>query len=188
VPRHQAKFHLDRLVDEGLLDADFSRPPGRSGPGAGRPTKRYRWSRRDLSVSIPERRYDLAGDLLATAIDHAVRDGVPVRQAVAAAAGRRGAEIGADIRQRLGARPSRRQRVEATCAELEAYGYEPRDARGCVELTSCPFHALAVEHTDLVCGMNHTLLEAAVAELDDPGLTARLVPHDRHCCVVIDHP
>src|SRR5262245_62943498 len=56
VPRHQAKFHLDRLVDEGLLEADFSRPPGVGGPGAGRPTKRYRWSRRDLSVSIPERR------------------------------------------------------------------------------------------------------------------------------------
>jgi predicted ArsR family transcriptional regulator len=188
VPRHQAKFHLDRLVEEGLLEADFSRPPGRGGPGAGRPTKRYRWSRRDVSVSIPERRYDLAGQLLATAIDHAVRDGVPVSQAVTAAAGRRGAEIGADIRQRLDARPSRRQRVEATCAELAAYGYEPRDARGGVELTSCPFHALAVEHTDLVCGMNHTLLEAAVAELDDPGLQARLVPHERHCCVVIDHP
>ena len=186
VPLHQAKFHLDRLVDEGLLEAEFSRPPGRSGPGAGRPTKRYRWSGRDIAVSIPERRYELAGALMATAIDESVRDGVPVAQALTSVAGRRGALIGADIRARLGPRPHRRERVEAACEELAEYGYEPRQGRRCVELTSCPFHALAVEHTELVCGMNHTLLSAAVAELDDPGLRATLVPHERHCCVVIE--
>jgi predicted ArsR family transcriptional regulator len=188
VPRHQAKFHLDRLVDEGLLEAEFSRPPGRSGPGAGRPSKRYRTTSSELSVSIPERRYELAGDLMATAIDESRREGVPVAEALAGAARRRGAAIGADMRERLSARPTRQQRLEAACEELTAYGYEPRQGRRCVELTSCPFHALAVEHTDLVCAMNHTLLEAAVAALDDPGLQARLVPHERHCCVVIAHP
>ena len=112
VPLHQAKFHLDRLVDEGLLEAEFSRPPGRSGPGAGRPTKRYRWSGRDIAVSIPERRYDLAGALMATAIDESVRDGVPVAQALTSVAGRHGALIGADMKARLGPRPHRRERVD----------------------------------------------------------------------------
>src|SRR5680860_1382324 len=33
VARHVAKFHLDKLVDEGLLEVEYSRPPGRGGPG-----------------------------------------------------------------------------------------------------------------------------------------------------------
>src|SRR5947208_15695681 len=44
VPVHVAKFHLDRLVEDGLLDAEYRRPPGRGGPGAGRPAKVYRRS------------------------------------------------------------------------------------------------------------------------------------------------
>ena len=59
VPRHTAKFHLDRLVQEGLLDTNFKRLGGRDGPGAGRPTKRYRRSARQVTVALPERRYDL---------------------------------------------------------------------------------------------------------------------------------
>src|SRR5665213_1103563 len=59
VARHVAKFHLDRLEEDGLLEAEFSRPPGRrAGPGAGRPSKLYRRSSHELSVSLPERQYD----------------------------------------------------------------------------------------------------------------------------------
>ena len=39
VPVHTAKFHLDRLADDGLLDVEFQRRTGRTGPGAGRPAK-----------------------------------------------------------------------------------------------------------------------------------------------------
>jgi hypothetical protein len=42
IAHHQAKFHLDRLEAEGLLATDYVRLTGRSGPGAGRPSKRYR--------------------------------------------------------------------------------------------------------------------------------------------------
>src|SRR4051794_35344309 len=55
VAHHVAKFNLDRLVAEGLLDVEYSRPPGRGGPGAGRPAKLYRRAARDISVSLPER-------------------------------------------------------------------------------------------------------------------------------------
>lgn len=187
VPLHTAKFHLDRLVDEGLLECEFRRPPGRVGPGAGRPAKLYRRSDRELWVSLPERRYDLAGELMATAIDESVRDGTPVLEALSDAAARRGAAIGGEIRDRLGGRPSRAQRVDATCDTLTEYGFEPRPGRGCVELVNCPFHALASTHTELVCGMNLALLEAAIGELADPGIEARLVPHEGRCCVIIAH-
>jgi predicted ArsR family transcriptional regulator len=69
LPRHTAKFHLDRLVEEGLLVTEFRRLTGRTGPGAGRPTKLYRRAPQSVSVSVPERRYDLAGDLMARAIE-----------------------------------------------------------------------------------------------------------------------
>src|SRR4051794_34392645 len=61
VPRHTAKFHLDKLVDEGLLVTEFKRLTGRSGPGAGRPAKLYRRARKEVNVTLPRRRYDLAG-------------------------------------------------------------------------------------------------------------------------------
>src|SRR6266545_3639861 len=61
VPRHVAKFHLDKLAEGGLLEVEFRRPAGRGGPGAGRPTKLYRrssrelWVRRPVAVSGPVR-------------------------------------------------------------------------------------------------------------------------------------
>ena len=37
IARHTAKFHLDKLVEEGLLDTDYKRLSGRRGPGGDRP-------------------------------------------------------------------------------------------------------------------------------------------------------
>src|SRR5215212_1797080 len=68
VPRATTAFHLDRLVADGLLDVHFERRSGRTGPGAGRPAKLYRRADTAVSVSLPERRYDLAGELLAAAM------------------------------------------------------------------------------------------------------------------------
>ncbi len=50
-------------------------------------------------------------------------------------------------------------------------------------LHNCPFHLLAAEHTELICGMNHCMLDAILAELGDTGLDARLEPQAGHCCV-----
>jgi predicted ArsR family transcriptional regulator len=86
IARHTAKFHLDKLAEEGLLDASFKRLSERRGPGAGRPTKLYARSNRQLSVTLPERRYDLAGQLLATAIDNAAAERTTVTDALNAAA------------------------------------------------------------------------------------------------------
>ncbi len=185
VPRHTAKFHLDRLVEEGLLDIDFKRPSGRSGPGAGRPTKRYRRSTREVTVALPERRYDLAGRLMAQAIDDSARDGTPVLDSLHRAAAEQGSVIGEETRQRLGPHPTRERRVAATCDTLADYGYEPRRTDRAVVLANCPFHALVEEHTDLVCGMNLALIDAAVTELGDDALQASLEPAAGRCCVVI---
>src|SRR5579885_112901 len=82
VAHHTAKFHLDKLVDEGLLDVEFRRLGDRRGPGAGRPAKLYRRSAIELAVSVPERRYDVAGTVLAGAVSRAQSTGVPLERAV----------------------------------------------------------------------------------------------------------
>ena len=69
IPAHMARFHLDKLVEAGLLDTEFRRLSGRTGPGAGRPSKLYLRTSGTISVSLPERRYDLVGHLLAGAIE-----------------------------------------------------------------------------------------------------------------------
>jgi predicted ArsR family transcriptional regulator len=185
VAPHTAKFHLDRLEADGLLDSEYSRPPGRRGPGAGRPAKRYRRSKRSLSVSVPERHYDLAGQVLARAITEATRSGTPVTDAVHDAATGAGHELGRLVSTRLGRRRSRAACSDAINEVLAQYGYEPRRTEGGVVLANCPFHVLAEEHTDLVCGMNLDLINGMLQTCELDGVRATLDPAPDRCCVRI---
>jgi predicted ArsR family transcriptional regulator len=182
VARHAAKFHLDKLVADGLLEADYSRPPGRGGPGAGRPTKRYQRADREFRVSVPERRYDLAGRLLARAVEDAAA-GTPVTQALAEVASSEGESFGAKARQRAGRRPSRSSLTRVACELLAEQGFEPRPENGDLVLANCPFHALAEEHRQVVCGMNMSLLKGLVEGLGHPSMEAVFDPGPGHCCV-----
>jgi len=185
VARHTAKFHLDKLVEEGLLDTDFKRLAGRRGPGAGRPTKLYRRSARQLSVTLPERRYDLAGQLMARAIENSTGDGTPVVDALHAAAAELGTTLGTRAREQAGDEPDPERLVQAACAVLTHLGYEPHRQEDTITMANCPFDTLAREHTVLVCGMNLALLAAATGQLDG-SLSSRLDPAAGRCCVVLD--
>lgn len=177
VALHSAKFHLDRLVDEGLLEVEFRRLTGRTGPGAGRTAKLYRRADREVSVSLPERHYDLAGDVLAAAIDTSLRSGVPVADAVDEVARDRGRRLATD-----GAAPVGTD-LERTADVLGRAGYEPSVHDGELCLRNCPFDRLAREHTDLVCGMNLSLVGGVLEALDCRTLTAELAPDPELCCV-----
>jgi predicted ArsR family transcriptional regulator len=185
VPRHTAKFHLDKLVEQGLLDTEFQRLSGRQGPGAGRPAKLYRRSGRELSVTLPARRYDLAGQLLARAIDDSLRTGTPVAETLDTAAAECGRALGDHARHALGPRPVPEQQISAVCAVLTAHGYEPRREAAITTLANCPFDALARDHTELVCGMNLALVGAVADQVGAGTLTASLDPADDRCCVVL---
>jgi predicted ArsR family transcriptional regulator len=181
VPRHTAKFHLDRLVADGLLDVEFRRPAGRRGPGAGRPTKYYRRADRQFTVSLPERRYDLAGHILARAVEDAERGGLALREAVRRSATARGRQLAAG--QTAGT-------LDEVAAVLAGFGYEPHVRDGRLELANCPFHELAGEHTALVCGLNLHLLSGLVDALDADAVRAGLDPGPNRCCVTMTagHP
>jgi predicted ArsR family transcriptional regulator len=183
VARSVAAFHLDRLVEDGLLTAEFRRLSGRQGPGAGRPAKLYRRADRELSVSLPARQYDLAAGLLAAAVDQATRTASPVGDALVEVSRAQGRALGERARQSAGRRPTRRALREAGLALLDELGYEVKAHGEDIELANCPFHALVDERRELVCGMNLDLLSGVTQGLGDDVLTARLEPSEGSCCV-----
>lgn len=185
VPVHTAKFHLDKLEGDGLLDSEYSRPSGRGGPGAGRPAKRYRRSKRQVSVSLPERRYDLAGRVMAEAIAAATESGAPVAEALHHTAVRTGRQLGDQVKARLGRRRTQGAIARAIHDVLADHGYEPRTRGDVTTLANCPFHTLAQEHTDLVCGMNLDLLSGVLESCDGSGMDAHLDPSPGRCCVTL---
>jgi predicted ArsR family transcriptional regulator len=173
LPGHKAIFHLDRLVAEGLLAVEYRRLGGRTGPGAGRPSKLYRRSEREWSVSLPPRRYDLVGHLLAAGVDRARRERVDLDDALVEAAAAEGVAVGRAARP--GALPD----------VLAHQGYEPRDEGDALVLTNCPFDALAEDHTDLVCGLNRTFVQGVADGLGRDDVVACLEPRPGHCCVTV---
>jgi predicted ArsR family transcriptional regulator len=173
ISRALAAFHLDRLTRAGLLEAEFRRLTGRSGPGAGRPAKLYSRAARDVEVSLPDRRYGFAAELFARALEEGRGDST----ALTAVARDAGAALGRKQRGRGRKRPA--------LTVLADGGYEPvMDADGTIRLRNCPFHALASTHRELTCGMNLSLAEGMLEGLGGAGLVAQLDPQPGWCCVV----
>lgn len=172
VPAHTAKFHLDRLVRAGLLRAEYRRLGDRSGPGAGRPSKLYRRADDEVSVSLPERSYDMVGHILASGVERA-RSGADLTHAMDEAAAEIGRALGAE------AAPGD---VEAFTRVLAEQGFEPRIVGDTVLLANCPFDTLARSHTALVCGLNRAFVQG-VADGVGCDVDACLAPETGMCCV-----
>jgi predicted ArsR family transcriptional regulator len=178
--RDNAAFHLDKLVEAGLLEASYRRLGGRSGPGAGRPSKVYRRSDQKLQFALPARRYELAAEVMAQALENPRAKNASA--SVAAAAHRAGAALGAATSAR-GGRGSPLRRVTQL---LDAQGYEPTEGpRGVVRMRNCPFHEVAQQHPDLVCGMNLAFMDGIVEGAAAEGVSATLDPQPGRCCVTL---
>jgi predicted ArsR family transcriptional regulator len=175
-PPRPSAFHLDRLADQSLLDVVYERRSGRTGPGAGRPAKLYKRSAKQVTVSLPERHYELAGRLLAQALEESEATGEPVRTVLH----RKAHELGTQLagHQQAG-----------VFDLLEGNGFEPRYDGEAIVLGNCPFHVLARDHTQTVCGMNLHLIRGVLEGLeglDEGGLQACLAPSPGHCCVRLE--
>lgn len=186
VSRSLAAFHLDKLVARGLLTFAYARPEGRSGPGAGRPSKVYEPSEMEFDVSIPERQYDVIGKLLVDTI-LAEPEQTARSEVTANVAAREGLRIGEEIRAELRMRPPGTERALATATDiLRDRGYEPYRAEdGGLRLRSCPFHAIARYAPELVCEMNRSFIEGIIRGIGNRSLEAALEPTPGQCCVVL---
>ncbi|MGH8911913.1 MAG: helix-turn-helix transcriptional regulator [Acidimicrobiia bacterium] len=160
--RQTAAYHLDRLADEGLVDVEFVRLSGRTGPGAGRPAKTYRRSQREYEISMPPRRYLLAARILLAA----VKSGRVSLKDMQAAAHRVGIDLGG----------------EGLDTALIETGYEPVVEDDEIRFRNCPFHALVDEDRSTTCRLNLALVEGMVEGSGDSRQPC-LEPEEGYCCV-----
>jgi predicted ArsR family transcriptional regulator len=183
ISRPLAAYHLDKLVDNGLLEPRYQRRSGRRGPGAGRPAKHYVRAERQLELSLPARDYATLAELLAGAVE-ADPSGA-ARDALNRAAASLGADLGSGAAPVPEGDPD--QVLAAARQALAARGYEPyEEADGTIRLRNCPFDRIAAHHRELVCGANHAMLQALTDRIGgDPPVQAVLDPQPGRCCVTL---
>jgi predicted ArsR family transcriptional regulator len=215
ISRNLAAFHLDKLVEAGLLCARYEAPAGQR-RGRGRTPKVYEPAGEGVSVTVPERRYDLAGEILADAVASGSGTAGGIAEAVRREAFTHGRRLGQQrcARQRPGGPgddPDGDRRAEpdggpdaegaadqpSACADLAAelalagaaladLGFEPCPAPpDRLTLRNCPFHALAIRQPELICGLNESFIAGLLAGLRTRALAPRLVPRPGACCVEV---
>lgn len=168
ISRKLAAFHLDKLVASGLLQSRHGGPGPRR---VGRAPKVYEPTPHTVTISLPPRRNELLASLLAEAVtSHRPRENA--RDAAVRVARARGEAMGAEAH---GADIS---------VLLESLGFEPAAAgTGRTVLNNCPFHPVAAQAPDLVCGMNHAFLCGYLAGAGRRDTVAVLAPRAGMCCV-----
>jgi predicted ArsR family transcriptional regulator len=183
ITRSVAAFHMDKLAEVGLFAIEYRRPPGRRGPGAGRPTKFYRALVNELVFSVPERRYELAAAILSEAMAEAEAGSISVSEALRVAARSFGRAIGAGSEgpDEAGSPNS----LERVATVLTSCGYEPFVAASHIELVNCPFRALAETQPQVICKMNLRMVKGLLKGAGATDLAARAEPTLGRCCVRI---
>lgn len=181
ISRKLAAFHLDKLVEAGLL---------RSQSGTldtirvGRRPKVYEPADADIQISIPARRHETLADILTRAVLTEEQHG-SAKAAATRVAHERGLTAGATVRDRI--RPGRLGAERAlTLAEgiLASCGFDPaRNGPGCLRLRNCPFHPIAASAPELICELNLAFMTGVIAGLHAHTLEALLAPAANECCV-----
>src|SRR5262245_35189033 len=182
ISRGLAAFHLDKLVDAGLLRA-WEQAPQHVPRGRGRSPKVYQPSGAVVALSVPERRYELVAQILADAIAHAPDD-APTE--VTRGADRRGRQIGVILAEAQRQRHAGASVMPRACHALAKLGFEPgRVDTGQVRLHNCPFHSLAMAQPGLICGLNRAFVQGVLSGMGLDEVTAVLSPQRPACCVVL---
>jgi predicted ArsR family transcriptional regulator len=182
ISRNLAAFHLDQLMEAGLADVSFARPPGRSGPGAGRPAKQYAARTCELALTVPARRYDLAARILARGVASGGK-GQDAKAATLEAAHDEGSRVGG-LRRPSGRPLSRKQTMSCAADALGDLGFEPGPEGSSLRMRNCPFHAVVDVAPDIVCGLNQAFIGGLLEGLGGhPSVQAVLDPAAPDCCV-----
>lgn len=186
ISRKLAAFHLEKLVDEGLVRVTPGRPVARVAR-PGRSPKMYATSDAEISLHIPARQYDLMARILLAAVRAGGTDSCASARVTAS---ERGREIGRGVRGIL--RPGKlglERALRLTMQALTETGYEPEVVATPVKteilLRNCPFRRLLDEDKSLVCSLNCSLVGGIIAGLETDLFEAELVPREQHCCVTL---
>lgn len=166
-----ARHHLDKLAAGGYVEV----ATGRTGTGAGRPSKRYRVTAPEMSLELPVRHDDLLVTLLGRALSL-----LPADQAEAMAE-EVGLEYGKALAASIGATPpadravgqasaqrSLRAALHTVADALTAHGFAAHAERhgDGLRIVSdhCPFGGAAIEHP-VICAVDRGLVRGMLGAL-----------------------
>jgi len=172
-----AAFHLEKLVSEGFLEATYERDE--RSVGVGHPAKRYGPTGLELEVSIPPRRYDLAAEILAEALEADSPDPSPDPPLESLA------DIAAEYGRQVGRRARARNGGSRLLSALRVIGYEPATSGEDVVLRNCPFRHVAQARPEIICQMNLAFVAGVLAGTKSRSLHAVPSPSTERCCVVV---
>lgn len=170
IDRRLAGFHLDKLVEQGFLDADF-RKRQKGGPGAGRPPKVYQLAATEAAVTLPERHYEILAQLLLEAMnspgdpdEQLERVGFAFGQSLAHDQIERGESVFTPT-----------QAIAEVVRILTRFGFSAQaDENGAAKPTimacSCPFEEMAFHDPARVCGLDRSIWRG-VLSVYAPGAT-----------------
>ncbi|MFZ2174448.1 MAG: ArsR family transcriptional regulator, partial [Rhodococcus sp. (in: high G+C Gram-positive bacteria)] len=139
----------------------------------------YTRATKEMTLSVPPRDYELLARLLVSSVEQDTSGTVraAVNEAAVDAGKRAAADAGGDL-----------------LVALRGCGYLPQiDDDGRIDLRNCPFHLVARDHLDIVCGLNLRLVEGVIAGSVEgviagsshPTAHAELDPRPDRCCVVV---
>jgi predicted ArsR family transcriptional regulator len=146
INRTVARSRLDRLAAAGLLTIAFERRSGRTGPGAGRPTKLYSVPPETVAIEFPERHYDRLVGRLVAALPAADRE--DALRAV-------GEEFAQDLAENAGLGRARdvRTAAERACTALGKLGFQAvvtdaSEDQVTIRTPTCPLRPLVLANPE----------------------------------------
>jgi predicted ArsR family transcriptional regulator len=182
-----ARHHLDKLAGGGYLEVEVARS---SASGAGRPSKHYRATAKDVTIELPVRHDDLLVTLLAKALDR-----LPAGEA-GALAEEVGLEYGKVMAAALGTSPESQRSFRAalhTVAEaLTSHGFaahaEKRGRELRIVAEHCPFGDTAIDNP-VICAVDRGMVKGMLGALygdTSPEIESSLPQGDEHCVTTVD--
>jgi predicted ArsR family transcriptional regulator len=134
----------------------------------------------ELDLTLPQRRYEWAAQVLARSLSESPSEAAT--SALQRTARAQGESIGRDLARPAAASPP----LRAAARALASCGFEPALApAGQLVLRNCPFASLREGCRDVVCAMNLALIEGVIGGLGLEGVTAKLEPQPDTCCVAL---
>ena len=166
-----ARHHLDKLAAGGYVEV----ATGRTGTGAGRPSKRYRVTTPEMSLELPVRHDDLLVTLLGKALGllpddqaEAMAEEVGLEYGKALAASLGASSPATKASDRASAQKSLRAALHTVADALTAHGFAAHAERhgDGLRIVSdhCPFGGAAIEHP-VICAVDRGLVRGMLGAL-----------------------
>jgi predicted ArsR family transcriptional regulator len=179
-----ARHHLDKLAAGGYLEVSVERSDH---PGAGRPSKRYRPTTKQLDLQFPARRDDLLVTLLARAL------ALVPSEAAESMAEEVGLQYGRALAVSMAPAEGHRSfkvALHAVADALTAHGFaahaEARDGTLAIISEQCPFGDAAVQHP-VICAVDRGIVKGMLGALygDTVPETFASRPQGDEVCVTV---